>query len=169
MTISPVRGVIPGHGEDEVLAITLPQNVHHFASLLVVTHNDDRKTQLLCRDYYRHGVRCFVTDQDPRRADALEVGVKMLGRDGWLLMLQPNIAVPADVLCTGVFKPGYLHLANGCNPVDFFLFHGSDWRLRRRPWFDHREANSRRSFVSHWPAASRVLLPHRVYQTRKAV
>lgn len=169
MTISPVRGLVWCYGEDEVLAAALPQNVRQLASLLVVTHPADHKTQLLCRDYYSRGVRCFVTDVPLNRGCPLETGIKMLGREGWMLVLQPQLSMPeTEPLCTGAFRHGHLHLAAELQPTDFFLFHADDVRLqRRRPWFNHKLANPLGAFIARWPQRLRVILPSRVTNLRK--
>lgn len=160
MTISPVRGLIWCHGEDDVLATTLPQNIEHLASLLVVTHPDDRATQLLCRDFLSRRVRCLVTDDPPNRRHPLETGIAMLGRETWTTVMRPTILLPAGGLPTGAFRRNFLHRARGGGETDFFLFHCNDPAVAYiRPWFSHKQANPILTFVRRWPASKCTYLP----------
>lgn len=83
----------------DLLAITLPRNAPRFSEVVVVTSPADRATQRLCEEV--PGVRCHVTEAFYagegavfRKWAALEEGLALLGRDGWIWVLDADILLP---------------------------------------------------------------------------
>jgi hypothetical protein len=81
----------------DFLAETLPCNLGHFDHLIVVTAEQDRATQQLCR---RLGVECRATDlmhyggDSFAKARAIDYGLAYLRRDDWVVHLDADIWLP---------------------------------------------------------------------------
>jgi hypothetical protein len=148
-------------GYDDILALTLPRNLHHFNDYLVVTSLDDERTAQLVSTM--PGVRLFRTDAFTRGGDrfnkgrAIEEAFDILGRWGWILLLDADIVLPP------VFAPGPLDqetiygvqrrqspdasvdidgdwancdLWSSAPTYGYFqLFHADAEVLRSRPWY----------------------------------
>lgn len=89
---------------DDFLAITLPRNARHFSDTLVVTSHGDRSTQLLCE---RLKVKYHVTNAFYRcgaqfnKGAAIEEGLDILGRQGWICVWDCDIVMPESLLIPG--------------------------------------------------------------------
>ncbi len=87
-------------GYDDLFKITLPLNKHHFTDYLVVTHHDDYHTCKLCAE---HNIQCFSTNafyEDNARFNkgkAMEEGFDVLGRDGWIMILDADTILPRTI------------------------------------------------------------------------
>ena len=84
----------------DLLALTAPWNAFFYDEMLVVTSRDDEKTAALCQDLAKtFPVRCHRTDVFyARKAKfnkfaALEEGLDILGRQGWMLIMDADIAI----------------------------------------------------------------------------
>lgn len=82
---------------DDILELTLPYNRHHFDSVVVVTTPQDTATQAiatanncivhLSNDFYANGAHF-------NKWIPLEQGLDVLGRDGWLVIMDADVAWP---------------------------------------------------------------------------
>lgn len=92
-----LEGVIVCSSYSDFLAETLPQNMHYFDRLVIVTSPHDRATQALCE---RLSVPCVVTDVMFERGHhfnkgmAINMGLGHLNADGWVLHLDADIVLP---------------------------------------------------------------------------
>lgn len=81
----------------DFLEHTLPENLQYLDRLVVVTHPDDKKTQVLCQKY---GVDTVITREFHRDGDAfnkgraINLGLSHLRHDGWLIHLDADILLP---------------------------------------------------------------------------
>jgi hypothetical protein len=97
MTIGRLEAVTVCVDYADFLAETLPHNVRHFDDYVVVTRQDDRATQQLCREL---GVECRVTDlmhfegDAFAKARAIDYGLAYLRRDDWVVHLDADIWLP---------------------------------------------------------------------------
>jgi hypothetical protein len=177
-------------GYDDLLAITLPRNLRHVASVTVVTSPEDTKTQELSRRFER--VRCHVTDAFTRHSAKFNKGLAlelaMQAMTGWILIIDADTLLPDD------FRIPYLHPSciYGCRrrilddpreyrdglnwqryPVCrdrdiygyFQLFNSECPYIHERPWYDVHFTHAGGCdayFVSRFPADRKVWLPQRV-------
>lgn len=85
---------------DDFLAITLPRNKKHFSRTLVVTSCSDLETQRLALD---SECECFTTDvfydhgAAFNKGAAVEKGLDVLGRTGWLCLWDADIVMPETI------------------------------------------------------------------------
>jgi hypothetical protein len=81
----------------DFLAHTMPLNKGHFDRMVVVTTPEDTETRLLC-EY--HFVKCIQTDVlntkagEFRKGAAINIGLKELDMDGWVVHLDADIVLP---------------------------------------------------------------------------
>lgn len=84
----------------DFLSVTLPVNKHHFSDILVVTTPTDYDTIDLCEalNVQTHKTNSFY-DKGAlfNKWIALEEGLDILGRDGWLCLLDADIIWPETV------------------------------------------------------------------------
>jgi hypothetical protein len=167
-----VRAITVCVNYSDLLAATLPSILRHVRDLLIVTTPDDLQTIDLA---IRASVRLLKTAAFYQNGDtfnkgrALEEGFDVLGRNGWILVLDADVMLPRrlklgqlEVGCLYspyrrmLVQPGapippqsdWRHLLIG--PEDrtgeyagyFQLFHASDPVLADKPWYP-----------SHWPTA----------------
>ncbi len=190
---------------DDLLRLTLPRLLRHFDWLLVVTSPADDRTQYLVAQTVAEAmagdearkVQLHVTDAFTRggatfnKGLAIEEGLDVLGRDGWLAIVDADIVLPSTPIPNPQsLIPGFLYgPARRRMCVDpaawdrgddwsahpfiqdhelagfFQLFHASDPALWERPWYgiDWRHAGGCDSvFQAKWPAERRVRLPFEV-------
>jgi len=96
-----MRAVIVSVDYSDLLQITLPRNIHHFSNVTIVTTPDDHATHTLARS-----MQCDVLKTDLFYANgarfnkfrALEYALDIVGRYGWLCLLDADIVLPA-ALC----------------------------------------------------------------------
>ena len=152
----------------DILSLTLPTNAHHFDSVLVVTTPNDRKTQAIvdripnatchCTNaFYEHG--CAF-----KKGAAMEEGFDIVGRDGWIVVLDADIVLPPQMrfpnlseqqiygvqrrMCEDIslYAEGWYHdyqewqalptMPDTDIAVGFFqLFNASADHLTNRPWY----------------------------------
>jgi hypothetical protein len=85
---------------DDFLEITLPRNKRHFNRTLVVTTCADAAAQRIA---YKNGCECFATesfyegDAAFNKGLAIEKGLDVLGRDGWLCVWDADIVMPGSI------------------------------------------------------------------------
>ncbi len=114
----------------DILAITLPRNRHYFDEYVVVTSHNDESTVRLCAE---NNVICYQTDAFYRfgamfnKGLAMEEGFNILGRRGWLCILDADIVLPDDAVFSdaeiGKLYSPYRHLL--AEPKQFR--DGMDW------------------------------------------
>lgn len=97
----------------DYLAVTLPLNKHHFDRMLIVTSPADHRTQQLCIE---NQVDCYPTNAFYENGahfnkwKALEEGLDVLGREGWLCLMDADIVWPQVVTFTKVgLQPGKIY------------------------------------------------------------
>lgn len=122
---------------DDILAITLPRNVKHFRKCVVVTSYEDERTAKLV--YGIRGAQLFRTDAFTRngaffnKGAAIEEAFDVLGRSGWILL------VDADILLPQVFEPelpdkNVIYGAHRYQLPEGSLDFGGDWTRWKWTW-----------------------------------
>jgi len=92
-----IEAVVVCYNYSDFLEHTLPRNLDLVDRLVVVTHHNDRKTQLLCQKY---SVDCLKTnifhdDGDVfNKGRAINLGLAHLRHTGWVLHLDADIMLP---------------------------------------------------------------------------
>jgi len=189
---------------DDLLRLTLPRLLSHFDWLLVATSPADVGTQYLVAQMAAAAmaageprpVQLHVTDAFTRggavfnKGLAIEEGFDLLGREGWLCVVDADIVLPPLIPHPSSLIPGCLYgparrrmcvdpaawdggddwsgypAVQDCELAGFLqLFHASDPALRGRPWYgtDWRHAGGCDSvFQAKWPAERRIRLPFEV-------
>lgn len=162
--MTEIKGIVVCVNYDDLLAITLPRNLKHLSSCLVVTSLTDQRTvdrvkSVGCNIYQtdaftRHGARF-------NKGLALEEAFDVTGRSGWIMvwdadtLLPPPLLAPMDNLQIGTLYSARRRIL--INPKEwsehtnwerlpihndrvfpgyFHLFHADDPVLVRRPWYD---------------------------------
>lgn len=96
----------------DILAMTLPYNRHHFDRVMVVTSLTDSRTRDLAWNY---GCDVHLTNSFYRdgayfnKWKALEEGLTVLGRKGWLCIMDADILWPREVDLNRYLHCGYLY------------------------------------------------------------
>lgn len=177
----------------DILEMTLPTHKFFCESTLVVTAPGDTKTIEVAE---ANGAQVHITDAFYRRGAkfnkwaSLEEGLDLIGRDGWLLLIDADIVIPKR---RHPFNPvpGYLYTPHRRIKLDihdgipeqrkwtqyrraraneehagyFQLFHGSDPVLGTSPWHpvDFTWAGSADTFFqSKWQDRKKVRPPWEV-------
>lgn len=137
----------------------LEQNLCHFDELVVVTTNEDKATQEVCRKW---SVRWVASHEFNYKGDAfnkgaaINVGVAHLRRQEWVLHIDCDIILPGrfrDMLSRAPLDPASIH------GIDRFNCTGwHDWIKHR----DKREAQFRYYFLVCPPAQPPMQLGSRL-------
>lgn len=178
----------------DLLNLTLPYNRLHFSEVWVVTSAGDEKTRSVADS---HGANVVSTDlfyADGAKFNkwrALENGLDIMGRTGWLCLLDADILWPKYVPPLGTYlqkgclftpyrrmaplmdvvppEEKWLRFPRHRNVGEFAgysqIFHASDKRLGKPPWHDTRwmHAGGADSFFQRkWPATHKVRPPFEV-------
>lgn len=112
-----MRAVLTCVGCDDLLALSLPRNRHHFSEVWVATAPGDRATQEVAA---AHGARVFATDAWTRGGAhfnkwlGLELCLDAAGREGWLCLMDADVVWPRELPAgwlAGVGRrgPGWLY------------------------------------------------------------
>lgn len=191
-----LRGIVICKGYDDILAITLPANMRHMDECLVVTSPEDERTKAVARSV--PNVRLFETDAftrpgtdgtvpDFNKGLAMEEGFSVLGRDGWILILDADILLPPQLPPVDQLPPTQLYGAKRriledvaqwspyfdwslaplapmqLIPGYFQLFHADDPHVRDKPyWYNATFTHCGgcdAAFSEFWPPARMVTLP----------
>lgn len=162
--MTPIRGITISVNYGPLLSITLPRNLRHLASCVVVTSPDDEHTQAVARSL--PGVRPVVTDAATRHGACFNKGLMFeeawdaVGRDGWWLIWDADCLFHEEMDLSAC-QTGRLYGARrriledpsrwtpdldwrACpysrdgGPIGYFqLFHGDDPAIKdKRPWYD---------------------------------
>lgn len=96
----------------DLLAVTLSYNRHHFDKVLVVTHMADKETIVVCENlgvdyittpaFYENGAHF-------NKWKALEEGLDLMGREGLLCIMDPDVMWPKEIGPLHQFCPGRLY------------------------------------------------------------
>ncbi len=91
------RGITICVDYHDILSLTYEYNREFFAEFMVVTSEQDTRTQEFC---IANEIRCHVTDAFYRRGAifnkwaALEEGLDVFGRHGWMCLLDADVVLP---------------------------------------------------------------------------
>lgn len=181
-------------GYDDFLRLTLPRTLLHVDKLMVVTTASDVRTQELVDKYDR--AECFITDAFYRggasfnKGWAMEEGFDALGRDGWILILDADIVLPAT-MPTWNLEPGKMYTPPRriMSKVDglietpvvdmatlplrqesgnfgyFQLFHAGDPAIAQLPWYETTWVHAGGAdsvFEKRWMKTNKLRLPFEV-------
>lgn len=193
---SKLRAILVSVDYSDLLAITLPHNRHHFHEVFVVTSTADAKTVEPITS--RNGATLVVTDRfyddgaDFNKWLALEFGLDMMGRRGWICLMDADVLWPKVVDLDRYLRKGFLfgprrRIADPIpDPIPLEedrwrkyplhrqerevagysqIFHADDPVLGPPPWHetDWRHAGGADSFFqAKWPAERKVRPPFEV-------
>jgi len=112
MPLSDARAILVCVDYHDILSLTLPQNISQFKSVLVVTSMQDQRTLHVAN---LAGAEVFQTNAFYdggavfNKFLALEQGIDYMGREGWLCILDADIAIPTRRPMEWEPKFGCLH------------------------------------------------------------
>lgn len=181
-----MRAIIVCVDYGDILAVTLPINRHHFEEVLVVTTPRDERTSLVALDNAAgilHTDAFYERGADFNKYLPLEMGLDLLGRDGWICLLDADIVWPREI--PGEFVTGNLYTPQRRMQLDASvpplpecrwgdlerwpraefcgysqIFHASDPHLPPPPWhqLDWKHAGGADTFFARlWPRTRRIL------------
>jgi hypothetical protein len=186
-----MRAILVCVDYSDYLAVTLPYNINHFSDVLVVTSERDVKTSELCRSFMERGlpVDCLQTDvfyadgADFNKFRAMEQGLDVMGRNGWICVMDADVLWPRQAPLTFRFGTLTTPLRRMMDPfsgvvppeerwVDFpvhrnvgewagysQIFHADDPALGPAPWHqtDWRHAGGGDTFFQlKWPTEAKL-------------
>lgn len=161
-----IRALTVCVGYDDFLRLTIPQTVKHVDQLLVITAPADTRTQELVRQYPEkvqlHITDAFYQDDAPfNKGRAIEEGFDVIGRKGWMLVMDSDIVIPERLPFTPLqvgklYTPfrRILSQVEGLTELPkidfrtlplreeyghfgyFQLFHAADPVLKQQPWYE---------------------------------
>ena len=117
---------------DDILAVTLPRNAKHFEQITVITAPHDAHTTMVANEtpnaqvfvtnaFYTHGAKF-------NKGLAIEQGLDILGREGWLATLDVDIVLPPALTIDGPLDKTCLYGARRRMLLDPSDYHGqADW------------------------------------------
>lgn len=183
----------------DILAMTLPYNKHFIEEMMVVTSMTDQKTVDVALE---HGARVHQTNTFYREGahfnlwGAVEEGLDVCGRDGWIMFLDADICLPEH---HHNFTPqiGYIYTPHRRIKEDISdgipeqrkwaqyrrlrvnedfrgycqLFHGSDPVLGPSPWHSINwtwKGGQDMAFQSKWPENKWARMPFEVLHLGEA-
>lgn len=107
-----INAILVCVGYDDFLRLTLPRTLQYVSKLVVVTTPTDHRTIALCDQYPQvivHKTLAFYDDGASfNKGKALEEGFDVLGRTGWILILDADILLPI-VIMPAAITPGTLY------------------------------------------------------------
>lgn len=147
----------------DLLSITLPYNRHHFDQIMIVTARNDIDTQYLAQ---KNQCQLLLTDafyEDGavfNKWKALEEGLDVLGREGWLCIMDADVLWPKRI----EWNPGdHYQYGSISNPGEAMmsweyslLSAGNLYTPKRRMW---EEWPAERTMPIWWTASGRVVPP----------
>lgn len=182
-----LRAILISVNYHDLLALTLPYNRHHFSSVFVVTTPTDEHTKAVAAANGCHVVETDLFYEGGATFNkwaALEYGLDLMGRDGWICVMDADICWPKQVpKWEGYLQAGCLYtplrrmgpLTTQIPPEskwkDFRLhrntgewagysqiFHAGDPHLGEPPWYENwKHAGGADSFFQKkWPRSHKV-------------
>lgn len=161
----------------DYLELTLPWNAAHFETVLVVSTEEDTKTAAVVEKVKNATLwttnAFYRNESDFNKAMAIEDGLDILKREGWIASVDADVMIPKNVKLSCML-PGRLHLARRrfCTepppqsdwtkyPISdellnlggyFAIFHAQDPVFAQRPWFptEYRHAGIGEYFNAKW-------------------
>ncbi len=109
---APVRALITSVNYTDCLKLTLHYNRHHFSEVYVVTTPEDEPNVRPVAE--ANGVKVIVTDSfykdgaDFNKYGAIEYGLDVMGREGWVCLLDADVVLPRDAKLDNLV-PGNLY------------------------------------------------------------
>lgn len=97
-----MRAILVSVDYADLLTVTLPYNRQHFEQVFVVTSSADHATQEVAK---AHDAEVVVTDLFYARGAAfnkwaaLEYGLDVIGREGWLCLMDADVLWPKELRC----------------------------------------------------------------------
>jgi hypothetical protein len=179
----------------DLLAITLARNFTMFDKVLIVSNDRDSETHALAKSYKYADVSLYNTDAfyrdgaDFNKGLAIEEGFDVLGRDGWIAVLDADIVLPRDFcgqLSLHAVDPHCIYGPSRrlcVNPKDWNggydwsrlpripdreiagycqVFHANAPVLQYRPWYGTNWTHAGGCdsvFQAKWPTEQRTRLP----------
>lgn len=120
--MTPIKAVCVCVDYSDILALTLPYNIHQFSEVFIVTSPVDRPNvekvveSLSAVHHYRASVSVLDTDlfyHDGAKFNkwaALEWGLDQCGRDGWICLLDADVLWPKGAWAQLLsIRPGFLY------------------------------------------------------------
>ena len=171
----------------DILEITIANNHKFFDEILVITSNEDIKTQEIVKKI--PNARIFITDSfyingsSFNKGFAMEEGFDAFGRWGWICILDADILIPGplpeDLIIGNLYAPKRKIVTDIQNfnlktnyPIFndeefagyFQLFHADDTAVKdKKPWYDKswKHAGGCDSFFqSYWSPQNKIrILP----------
>src|ERR1700722_16164071 len=92
-----LQAVIVCVNYSDFLKHTLPNNIHHFDRIVVVTDEGDTKTQSLCRSLSAPCVRTdefYVGEDRFNKGRGINLGLAHLMPGTWILQLDADVVLP---------------------------------------------------------------------------
>lgn len=181
-----IKGITVSVNYDDLLEITLVRNARHLTEIVVVTTEEDKRTQAVVASV--PNARCFITDAFTRygarfnKSLALEEGFDFIGREGWILIFDADTLFPESMplpkLEVGkLYTPTRILLEDPTQwtedynwnkaklsndrhfPGYYQLFHANDPAINTLPWYDVTFAHAGGGdgyFQSRWHPTNKI-------------
>ena len=100
MSLKGIRAITVCVDYADILRLTLPRSMEHFDSVTVVTHPRDEETIGVVREF---GAVLYLTEvfydkgADFNKFAAMEEGLELMGREGWLAIIDADIYFPPEI------------------------------------------------------------------------
>ena len=191
-----IRSITVSVDYADCLAVTLPYNQYQFEERWIVTTPEDYKTIRIAEEFdcKLYTTNSFYDDgADFNKFKALEEGLEVMGREGWICIMDADILWPIlhppielVIGCLyGTNRHMYPHIKSipehmwshfplhGYKDFSGFtqLFHADDMKLKETPWheLDWKHAGGGDThFADRWPKTQRVKLPFNVLHLGEA-
>jgi hypothetical protein len=153
-----LEGVIVCKDYSDFLEHTLPENLHHFKRLVVVTHWDDKKTQSLCHKY---SIDCVQTDVFHKegakfnKGRGINLGLAHLKGDGWFLQLDADTVVPHNLL--NMLHKAELDKKNLYGADRFNVYGYEKWMKFKHKCIPHYSSHYFVEPLSDFPLGARII------------
>lgn len=146
------------HNFNDYLEHTLPENVHYFDRLVVVTHPGDKKTQALCQKY---GVECVQTEAMHDEGDAfnkgrcINIGLGHLRGLDWILHMDADIVLPhhfRNMLQRARLDPKNIYGADRLNVYGY-----DHWMAHKHKRYPHYSSGYFVQPLKEFPVGARIV------------
>ena len=136
-----IEAVIICKNYGDFLTHTLPENLHHFDRLVVVTHPEDKETISLCSKYSVDCVQTTVMHEDGdkfNKGRAINLGLGHLRGLDWILHIDADIVLPhnfKNMLHRAKLNPKNIYGADRMNVYGYD--HWMDHKHKLIPHYSH--------------------------------